>query len=311
MKTRKLYYEFFGEPTTPYRKIQKYLNETLHVFNRDNEYYNTEIKKCYNNCITDLYSNYNKNYKIFRNSSNYYVQYIIDDIFPKIKQCQILIGIDKNNYDEDLINAVNIAFPVDTNIEGLLIPLHKLYKENKQEIELCTIIITLPNLGYKKLYNNDKYISTIQHELMHIFHQIIKEKLSVNAGDAYYYASLLCQEYNLNFPNAFGLDGLCEKDQLEKKYQAYLIAACIYYLDKSEQSAWIQSFNSYDKQILKNFTNNHNLLMRDPYKIYYSIYTLLNNYTNSLYKFNNNLLEEYFQSLGIIYNGNLKNQINK
>lgn len=310
----------YGHAYDPYKQICKCINEELHILNKNDINYNNKIKQYYNKCINDLFDKNLKLIKLYKNNSILYSQNIINKIFPQIQQCNIFIGINKNNNDVDTFDGYSITFPIDNKEYNF--NYHKsLFKIDidKNQIEICTIIITLPNLKYNELYNNEKFIGIIKYELLHIFHSIIKESLAINAGNAYYYASQLCEIYHINFPDAFGLDDLLNKklnnNFIRDKEIMYILAGCIYYLDKSEQRAWLDSFNSYDRHALnreKFLETKSSLLSRDPYKIFYCLYKLLLMYKNEIVNIKiNNTIKIVFSDLKIknissFYNSSLK-----
>lgn len=321
MKTRRLWTCRFGPSgLMPNETIKKnILKESRHIFQQENPLYDKKIKNAYNECILKLKNNKNLT-SIYKNNNIEYVETIIENILPDyIDNVKLYIGINYDFTNEEEISGINISFPLDINQEGFNSNILPVFKSNQDKIELCTIVITLPNIPEKYLYNNEKYIGIIKHEMIHIFHEVIKEQLSINAGNAFYYANTLAELNNfVNIPN---YEVLYQKylnniNQLSYRQLLYVFIGCIYYLDESEQQAWQSSFDTYYRYNDEKYIDD--LCTIRPYAIFYSLYQILIkykkefvnilNYCNSETK---NLIIEWLESKNLKYTCNFNKMIKR
>lgn len=159
------------------------------------------------------------------------------------------------------------------------------------------------------------------HELIHVIHNTKHHALNWNAGDAFYYAEALLQHYNITkndqviFPNCKILQSI-EKGsvmKLTKDQVVIIIAACIYYLDKSEMLAWVESFtgNMSSLSILRRFSDRDESRLYEEcetYIIYSALYSLLVLHKNEISEivrsdeYLKNYIHEYYKSLKQTYN---------
>jgi hypothetical protein len=263
------------------------LNESEHVYMKDNKEYNKLIINTYNMAIDDYFNGDKPLYKIYNNFNLEYVYEEILYLTPYIDKVQIFFTINKNTVFGD---AISLTIPEYNNINSDYYPL---YIGNERHIELCTIIVDLPDLWniktpineIRKLYkNNTQLIGIINHEIIHIMHDLINTNLSYKNGDAYYYADMLCKVFGEHcvIPNVYDLNIINQKSVYNISDMYKTISSCIYYTDKSELSAWQETFNSYDVFYMEHYNKEYNdINNRMPYKLYKILYNIVNK--NKLY----------------------------
>lgn len=227
-------------------KLRRSLNEKLHVFEEENVALQKNITDSYNKGIKLINNKNVKTVKLFKNNTVQYAK--CPDFFINVKgsitKIQLFMGVSDdigNNGD-----GLSISIPI--NISGYLnVPLKSLYQEIDGVPVVCTVIVTLPSNTDEKLNDNEKFIGIIKHELLHIFHSVIKKDFAVNTGRSYYYGYCIAELLNESgIPNDTVLKELLEYPPDDYTY-LLIYAAAMYYLDDSEKSAWLQSFDSYDK----------------------------------------------------------------
>ena len=87
---------------------------------------------------------------------------------------------------------------------------------------------------------NEVYLM-VRHELIHILHEIEKSIINIRAGNAYYYVDKICNYYNLDFPDKEVLTQININSPSDKEL-IQIFGGCLYYLDTSEYSAWLDSY---------------------------------------------------------------------
>jgi hypothetical protein len=266
------------------------LNETYHVFQYKNDKYDKDITDAYNYIIDEIFKNYeythkyNNGIKIFNNNDTKYTLGILTHILPNIDIVQLYIGISDSAGDYG--DALYI------NYDGCKLVRYDndvtYFKGNDRHIQICTIVITLPELLTKTQYlNNNLFISIIRHELLHIYHGIKNSNLAIANGNAYYYADEItkAQGKKHGIYGSYDLRELLSKKELKTSDICLIFACGIYYLDNSEISAWQESFNSYDKHFI--CVRSKELERREPYRIYSRLLELFQLYKKDLYNIMN------------------------
>jgi hypothetical protein len=137
--------------------------------------------------------------------------------------------------------------------------------------------------------NNRELIGIINHELLHIIHELQNNNLAINAGNAFYYADLICKSVDSDntILNSEELKRLYNKSNITDNELILLFGSCIYYTDKSELSAWLETFNSHDLFYYKHYPDNKaytDINLRKSYITYKLLYNLVNKYKYELIK---------------------------
>lgn len=262
----------------PRQRMRK-LNEALHIFDKNNTDALGEIEQSYKIGVKMLFNPTQAAIKLLCHSDIRFVK--CPDMYGILKNSnvttQLYLGIDPTTRYGD---GMNICLAVnDPNM--FEIPVDSLYKEDKNGIpDLVTIIATIPAGDMEDLFHNNLNIGLIRHEILHIFHGIVKKDFAIRCGKAYYYSDEIVGALQEEFPTELQL-----RQYLQYPPDDYMLccifAAGIYYLDKSEKEAWLQSFDSFDQY------NKFPGVKKDyqdymPYRTYQNLYNLIERYQDGL-----------------------------
>lgn len=236
------------------------LNEKRHVYKRNDYDYVSKIIKAIKQL---LYNNYDVKYIKFNNGT-LYKTLIIDDLMPRLEHCKIFLGIN-SQYNRGAVDAINISAP-GHNVNDYTTD-EVLYKKSNDGIEIASIIITVGP------YDPDTYddiIAATKHELIHIMHNISDDIIESIAGLGY----VTTEDFNKaifgNFDN-FPTEKNVHSGLIYSEVNSYIImSAIMYYMSTSEYSAWLDSFNEADTNIISRYmlyNKDYNLEIIPIYKI--------------------------------------------
>lgn len=142
----------------------------------------------------------------------------------------LYITINTDVIGEDCINITN------PDVASLYHTQDSLYSIKNNKLTAASIILETDS-NILKSGNIEKYVKIIQHEIMHIMHEHICVDLNANAGYGYVIAELICKYFcTIEFPLA---ENILHTDLSYKSDLYMIIAACFYYLNSSEYSAWL------------------------------------------------------------------------
>ena len=216
------------EPILQQRESQ--LNESLHVFDGIDEKYHDKISDAADKLIAKLYNGNTIPY--IKRMRREYAKYTITDILPKIKECNVYVGIN-SNMEPDSSDAILISYN-DMNDAEVFIDIEQpvvIFEDGIYERIALRIEIDRYTAANKiKLKNSIE--SSITHELMHMYHQCKKESLTNNSGNAYYHANMIFELLNMDFPQK---QDIINDNMLPIVYYPLLM----YFCADSELSAWM------------------------------------------------------------------------
>ena len=230
-----------------YEILTNHLNEKYHVFNNDDNYDNA-IREAINNCIS------NKGRKVKINNVTY-IKTKINYNFITISTIKLYI----NFHTGTIQDCYNLAYP-DAN-KDFKDPFYPVYKDHIEKIPK----IINGKIQYKNIKvidtisivcevnqntSVDECLTMIRHELIHVLHEIRKSIINVRAGHAYYYANLICQYNNINFPDTTELKKL-NAENITQQQLIQIFAGSLYYLDTSEYSAWLDCYYTQCKSYMQ------------------------------------------------------------
>lgn len=282
MKIRKRlnHYNIDNNPLrTPYNtKIYK-LNEEFHIYQRNNQKYLNTLERAFIKCIIDLENN--TNLVSIDNTECLYSKTIfhVDELKDIADDITLYVIIDYS-VTQPLRDAILICSKEEIEIEAEDEDI-KYNSEIINENGNHPVIILYIDSNYKK-QDNRFYVSSIEHECIHLLHKTKHDKIVNNAGVAFTYAYNLGKLFEIdniiNYENFLDFDNpniICDNRRIIATF-----AAAMYSLSISEIEAWIHSFNGRDLSAIKrdkNYLEKHelsDLIKRIPE---YQHYALLNN----------------------------------
>ena len=219
------------------------IQEAMHVYRSDDLSYEKIIKKG----ILALFKNIRAGnlVQVFKNDKTLYAT--TDITLNIVTSKTISLYMNVVNYgplSNNICDAVNISQPTfGYEKDDIVDEQYPLCTENKASI----IFTVSPDVPAKN--NKTCVLKAAKHELMHIYHDQLK--LNTLAGDAMWYCEQILRIHQLSFPNESDIHMLLYKSSLTSLDYVLLLAACMYYTDKSESSAFMETFNVESINIIR------------------------------------------------------------
>lgn len=262
---------------TPYDKTCKQIFEKCHIYALEDLTFHEKIMRAYNEAVNQIFPDFRKLVQVYKDSPDKYACVEISDIVPGIKTCKMFLHLidEKSTLGEGL----SIAIPgiIDNGLYSN--EAQPLFVKNGDGFDVASIIVGIPAKPLNKLLGNEFYIGVIKHEIMHNMLSLVSERLGVDAGRAWWVTNEIANELKCQFPTYSELTLNLDKHgtNIPNEKLIYLIAACIYYLDVQEYSAWLQSFYTEAKA-----RGLDNIQTNESYSIFLILYKLLVKYKSQL-----------------------------
>lgn len=177
------------------------------------------------------------------------------ELFPK----GILKNINEINLyvlwsgtNPEIFGAYNVTSYIEEESEGIQV--HICSNQKAGHIRQAAIVLEIPINYDATLIAHGKscFTGIIRHELLHLLHKTYSEKISDNVGRAYAYAVAIVTSYRQSgFVDVDDMEQILDKRDISGFDTAVLLANLIYLLDSGEQQAWLQSFETSDKDALR------------------------------------------------------------
>lgn len=228
------------------------LNEELHIFRKDDMYYDQKILDCYrlflnNGSLVEKkqlfnYLNILFNHTIIKLHQRYFPEFI-----------NIFWGI---NNDINYPAAISVTHGDNLENDDINTEYVKdLYKEYNDKgltkIEYASIIIQLPE---KYINNQAVILKILKHELMHCLQCCKSQTIEYNTSIAWGLACYYAEQFDIIFKEPLSLYDLNQliktKSVIYNQFETgKLLSTLIYYCDYSERAAYLQSFYEELKKI--------------------------------------------------------------
>lgn len=272
-------------------KIKRYnnpiiLNESRHVFQKENDEYIKQLKNAISKCKEKLLDPNYKTEKVLTEFPN--TEYVVQPLshFKFINGINIInvyLGIcNESDIKFNGVDAINITY---LDEAGYVFDPNKIYNKSTDG-ENVSVIITISEDLVEDI---EKLYQSLSHEIIHIMNNTKNTNTSIHSGVAYDTAKEFCNAIDIEFPIPENIAKLY-KDGLNTNELLTAIAACMYYLDASEFSAWLDTFARYNECSIKAHFASHitPACLADHnnyiFKIYQTLQFILRRYKDKLEK---------------------------